>query len=85
MKVLVAAVSALYGASQVSAFAPTRSVVRSQQSVVGVPTSALSMADDDKVFDQEAFIAESKEMRLKYLEDQAVSDPAIGRMRSIDC
>mmetsp|Transcript_39127 Transcript_39127/g.93695 ORF Transcript_39127/g.93695 Transcript_39127/m.93695 type:complete len:441 (-) Transcript_39127:180-1502(-) len=72
MKVLVAAVSALYGASQVSAFAPTRSVVRSQQSVVGVPTSALAMADDDKVFDQEAFIAESKEMRLKYLEDQAM-------------
>ena len=83
MKVLVAAVSALYGASQISAFAPTRNVVRSQQSV-GVPTSALAMADD-KVFDQEAFIAESKEMRLKHLEDQAVSDAATGRMRSIDC
>jgi len=83
MKVLVAAVSALYGASQVSAFAPAMSVVRSQQSV-GVPTSAIAMADD-KIFDQEAYIAESKEMRLKYLEDQAVSDPATGRMISIDC
>jgi len=31
------------------------------------------MADDEaKVFDQEAFIAESKEMRLKHLEDQAM-------------
>eukprot|EP01083_Nonionella_stella_P077628 212067_1 len=30
------------------------------------------MADDAKVFDQEAFIAESKEMRLKHLEEQAM-------------
>merc|ERR1719264_2217447 len=30
------------------------------------------MVDDDKIFDQEAYIAESKEMRLKHLEEQAM-------------
>merc|ERR1711966_316109 len=34
-------------------------------------STALAMADGD-VFDQEAFIAESKEMRLKHLEEQAM-------------
>jgi phosphoadenylyl-sulfate reductase (thioredoxin) len=38
---------------------------------VATTSSALSMADDD-VFDQEQFNAEGKEMRLKYLEEQAM-------------
>lgn len=60
MKLLFALVAA-YGASSTSAFAPN-----------GMPTkpSSLMMAEDQ--FDQEQFIAESKEMRLKYLEDQAM-------------
>merc|ERR1711966_216319 len=33
---------------------------------------ALAMADDAEVFDQESYIAESKAMRLKHLEEQAM-------------
>mmetsp|Transcript_2399 Transcript_2399/g.3365 ORF Transcript_2399/g.3365 Transcript_2399/m.3365 type:complete len:449 (-) Transcript_2399:87-1433(-) len=35
-------------------------------------TSSLSMADGEEAFDQEQFNAVGKEMRLKYLEDQAM-------------
>lgn len=56
----VAALSVL--ANLVSGFAPT---------ATRTPTStAVRMAGD--IFDQEQFIAESKEMRLKYLEEQAM-------------
>lgn len=76
MKVYATSVAAaLFGASTISAFAPAafsaRSVTRSSNGVF-TQSSALSMADDDKIFDQEAYIAESKEMRLKHLEDQAM-------------
>jgi len=47
-----------------SAFAPT-SVGRTN----GV---AIKMADTETVFDQEQYIAESKEMRLKHLEEQSM-------------
>lgn len=35
-------------------------------------TKLSSTAEDVKIFDQEQFIAESKEMRLKHLEEQAM-------------
>eukprot|EP00585_Thalassiosira_rotula_P011556 CAMPEP_0196143346 /NCGR_PEP_ID=MMETSP0910-20130528/13150_1 /TAXON_ID=49265 /ORGANISM="Thalassiosira rotula, Strain GSO102" /LENGTH=444 /DNA_ID=CAMNT_0041404789 /DNA_START=32 /DNA_END=1366 /DNA_ORIENTATION=+ len=76
MKAYATAVAAaLFGASTISAFAPTltgKSLTRTSNAILS-QSSALAMADDDaKVFDQEAFIAESKEMRLKYLEEQAM-------------
>ena len=74
MKVYAASVAAaLFGATAISAFAPgaTRAVARSSSNAVMQQSSALAMADD-KVFDQEAYIAESKEMRLKHLEEQAM-------------
>lgn len=63
MKVLALALSALFSAQ---AFAPS---VR-----FGARSTSLRMADtaEAKVFDQEAYIAESKEMRLKHLEEQAM-------------
>lgn len=57
-----AALAAAFGISMTSAFAPG-SVSFS------APASALNMAEQ---FDQEQFIAESKEMRLKHLEEQAM-------------
>ena len=78
MKAYAAAVATvLFGASAISAFAPTASKSIATRATTGVtPTSfssALRMADDDdKIFDQEAYIAESKEMRLKHLEEQAM-------------
>eukprot|EP00574_Skeletonema_japonicum_P001907 CAMPEP_0201740614 /NCGR_PEP_ID=MMETSP0593-20130828/46393_1 /ASSEMBLY_ACC=CAM_ASM_000672 /TAXON_ID=267983 /ORGANISM="Skeletonema japonicum, Strain CCMP2506" /LENGTH=447 /DNA_ID=CAMNT_0048234935 /DNA_START=17 /DNA_END=1360 /DNA_ORIENTATION=- len=79
MKAYAAAVATvLFGASAISAFvAPTASsngiTTRSTSSIINTQySSALGMAEDDKVFDQEAYIAESKEMRLKYLEEQAM-------------
>ena len=71
----------LAGASAAVAFAPSAyvpskmSVARSSASAAITPGSgsmALSMASDDDAFDQEKFIAESKEMRLKHLEEQAM-------------
>jgi len=71
MKIVAASLSVLV--ASVSAFAPsTNHVIRTQQSVTRAPAAALSMAEDDKVFDQEAYISESKEMRLKHLEEQAM-------------
>jgi hypothetical protein len=58
---LVAAVTTTLGVSLVSAFAPSR--------VTFSRPSGLQMAEQ---FDQEKFIAESKEMRLKHLEEQAM-------------
>ncbi|KAL7551982.1 hypothetical protein ACHAWF_015198 [Thalassiosira exigua] len=79
MKVYAAsAAAALFGASSFAAFAPSlpsvaRAPSSSSSATVAAPSSAsaLSMADD-KVFDQGAYITESKEMRLKYLEEQAM-------------
>jgi len=51
------------------AFTPAFGVVRNNAAALR-PTS-LSMSDKP-VFDQEQFVAESKEMRLKYLEEQAM-------------
>jgi len=72
MKIIAASLSVL-GAASVSAFAPTTSSSRVARSA-RQPAAALSMAEegDDKVFDQEAYISESKEMRLKHLEEQAM-------------
>jgi phosphoadenylyl-sulfate reductase (thioredoxin) len=76
MKAYAAAVATvLFGASAISAFAPTASksiTTRANNGVANTQfSSALAMADD-KIFDQEAYIAESKEMRLKHLEEQAM-------------
>lgn len=43
---------------------------------------------DDEIFDQEAFIAEGREMRLKHLEDQAmfalkIAAESYGRFHSV--
>eukprot|EP00429_Kryptoperidinium_foliaceum_P070355 CAMPEP_0176056286 /NCGR_PEP_ID=MMETSP0120_2-20121206/28028_1 /TAXON_ID=160619 /ORGANISM="Kryptoperidinium foliaceum, Strain CCMP 1326" /LENGTH=437 /DNA_ID=CAMNT_0017389789 /DNA_START=13 /DNA_END=1326 /DNA_ORIENTATION=- len=59
MKLFVA-LSAVFGASLTSAFAPT--------SPAAFRPSGLKMAE----FDQEQFISESKEMRMKHLEEQAM-------------
>ena len=73
----IAVATALFGASTISAFAPaaitTPSITRiSNAATINQPSSsALAMADD-KIFDQEQYIAESKEMRLKHLEEQAM-------------
>jgi hypothetical protein len=71
MKAHAAALSLCLGLTSITAFAPagnTRSLSRF------APTRSASLAPlfSDKVFDQEAFIAESKEMRLKHLEEQAM-------------
>lgn len=74
-----AAIATVLCCGAVSAFAPvsrglTRTTATANNGVVATKfsSSALSMADDAKVFDQEAFISESKEMRLKHLEEQAM-------------
>lgn len=56
--------SILSSLSLATAFAP--SSLRQQTS------SSLRMADTETIFDQEQFIAEGREMRLKYLEEQAM-------------
>jgi len=70
---LLTAATILFGASTISAFAPatTNTISRASHAATISTPSALAMADD-KVFDQEAYIAESKEMRLKHLEEQAM-------------
>ncbi len=77
MKGFSAAVAIICGAAASSAFVQTSpkafvASVTGKNVVENKMSSALSMAEDAKVFDQEQFIAESKEMRLKYLEDQAM-------------
>jgi hypothetical protein len=49
-----------------TAFAPAS--LRQQQPT----TSSLRVADTETIFDQEQFIAEGREMRLKHLEEQAM-------------
>jgi 3'-phosphoadenosine 5'-phosphosulfate sulfotransferase (PAPS reductase)/FAD synthetase len=72
------AIAVLLGAPYASSFAPPsplgagRSAIVQRSSSDGSSSSALSMADDVKVFDQEAFISESRDMRLKHLEEQAM-------------
>ena len=61
---MIKVLSLLSTLSLTTAFVPT--ALRQQTTSV-----ALRMADDD-VFDQEQFIAEGREMRLKYLEEQAM-------------
>ena len=76
MKAYASAVAAaLFGASTISAFAPSlsaRTASRAGHAASTFTSSPLAMADDAEVFDQEAYIAESKEMRLKHLEEQAM-------------
>jgi 3'-phosphoadenosine 5'-phosphosulfate sulfotransferase (PAPS reductase)/FAD synthetase len=80
MKAYATAVAtALFGASAISAFAPAATSFSSAlvNRVASSRHAANSvvirrMADDSKIFDQEVFIAESKEMRLKHLEEQAM-------------
>ena len=73
-----AVVAAIFGASAISAFAPATSCFSSALINRGVSSSHATnnviqrMADTTKIFDQEVFIAESKEMRLKHLEEQAM-------------
>jgi len=70
MKLTTLAVSALLSASVTWAFTvPTFGTVSTRASTKASPT-VFKMAEEQ--FDQEAFIAESKEMRLKYLEEQAM-------------
>ncbi|KAG7374224.1 phosphoadenosine phosphosulfate reductase [Nitzschia inconspicua] len=70
MKFAFFALSAIYGGVTLTAafVAPPASPAASVRT-----NSALQVAAQDKVtFDQEQFIAESKEMRLKHLEEQAM-------------
>mmetsp|Transcript_26472 Transcript_26472/g.52744 ORF Transcript_26472/g.52744 Transcript_26472/m.52744 type:complete len:440 (-) Transcript_26472:96-1415(-) len=76
MKAYAAAVTALSLAVHTAtafAFAPAH---QSSLSLLRPPSSSsLLMADtatEPKIFDQEAYIAQSKEMRLKHLEEQAM-------------
>lgn len=69
MKYLVA-VTTLLSTLSVSAFVP-------QKAAFGALTpfgsrTGVKMADTETIFDQEQYIAESKEMRLKHLEEQAM-------------
>jgi phosphoadenosine phosphosulfate reductase len=57
----VATLATIFGVSHTSAFVPSR--------VAFSRPTGLQMAEQ---FDQEKFISESKEMRLKHLEDQAM-------------
>ena len=70
MKASAAALSICLGLASVSAFAPVRHSTSLSRHVE--PCSSSLVLQSDKVFDQEAFIAESKEMRLKHLEEQAM-------------
>jgi len=63
MKLAVFATTALYCANFASAFAPANRAAAVRSSVVSVAAEQ---------FDQEQFIAESKEMRMKHLEEQAM-------------
>jgi len=63
MKYFAPALCTLLGAPLSSAFLPQQNALRS-------PVSSLNA--EAPVFDQEQFIAESKEMRLKHLEEQAM-------------
>ena len=77
MKGFSAAVAIICGAAASSAFvqnSPKAFVasVTGKNVAENKMSSALSMGEDAKVFDQEQFIAESKEMRLKHLEEQAM-------------
>lgn len=58
--------AAVFGATMASAFAPRAAF---SPSTATRSSGAVQMAE---IFDQEAYIAESKEMRLKHLEDQAM-------------
>eukprot|EP00978_Attheya_sp_CCMP212_P012858 scaffold32101_cov50-Attheya_sp.AAC.4 len=62
--------AALCGASVAAAFAPQYSNGVRTAFSPRVSTSVVQMADEQ--FDQEAFIAESKDMRMKHLEEQAM-------------
>mmetsp|Transcript_40978 Transcript_40978/g.123626 ORF Transcript_40978/g.123626 Transcript_40978/m.123626 type:complete len:441 (-) Transcript_40978:493-1815(-) len=75
MKTSAAAIAVVCGAAAASAFVPHSSPKAFLAKHAAPSTSGLFMAEDaeeSKAFDQEAYIAESKEMRLKYLEDQAM-------------
>jgi len=63
MKFVLFTAAALYSANFAAAFAPANRAAT-------VRTSVVSVAAEQ--FDQEQFIAESKEMRLKHLEEQAM-------------
>merc|ERR1719201_2922988 len=58
----------LLGATASTAFVPNVH----QKSNIAFTSPALRMAEDEKVFDQESYIQESKDMRLKHLEEQAM-------------
>jgi hypothetical protein len=76
MKCFTFAVSALLSVQLSAAFAPQlKNVAFKQASAAVSSSSSLSMADTAEaktVFDQEQFIAESKDMRMKHLEEQAM-------------
>jgi len=63
MKFALFAAAAIYSANFAVAFAPASRLPAARNSVVSVAAEQ---------FDQEQFIAESKEMRLKHLEEQAM-------------
>ena len=78
MRGLSAAVAVICGAAVSSAFvqnSPKSAFVGrigNSNELLSSNKWALGMAEEGKVFDQEQFIAESKEMRLKHLEEQAM-------------
>ena len=61
---MIKVLSIISSLSLATAFVPT--ALRQQS------TTAMRMADTETVFDQEQFIAEGREMRMKYLEEQAM-------------
>ena len=61
---MIKILSILSSLSLATAFVPT--ALRQQ------PTTAVRMADTETIFDQEQFIAQGREMRLKHLEEQAM-------------
>mmetsp|Transcript_34959 Transcript_34959/g.49607 ORF Transcript_34959/g.49607 Transcript_34959/m.49607 type:complete len:427 (-) Transcript_34959:23-1303(-) len=61
MKYIIS-LAAVFGSTLVGAFAPSASFV----------SRAATQLKDAEVFDQEQYIAESKEMRLKHLEEQSM-------------
>jgi len=73
MKLSNIAVAVALGASSALAFVPTTPKFGNVVARSAKTSSSLKMAEEAaEIFDQEAFIAESKEMRLKHLEEQAM-------------
>ena len=73
----------LIATSGVSAFAPSsQTFIPAKIGEARRSQVSRFMADDEEQFDQEKFIAESKEMRLKHLEEQVHTEQPAELRRS---